>query len=49
MISKIDTKLVASEKLMKMCMAVHLSLVKKNQDEANAVKQYFGFMNGTLS
>lgn len=45
----IDTKMVASEKLMKICMAVHISLRKKEAEEITAVKQYYGFMNGTLA
>ena len=45
----VDTKLVASQKLMRICMAVHISLRKKENQEITAVKQYYGFMNGTLT
>lgn len=40
--------MVARQKLMEICKSIHLSLKKKEEEGINAVKQYFGSMNGTI-
>lgn len=34
---------------MRMCLCVHLSMLKKEEEEVTAVRQYYGSMNGTQS
>lgn len=34
---------------MKICVCVHLSMAKRQEDEMNTVRHYYALMNGTLN
>lgn len=44
----VDTKVVAKQRLMEICLSIHLSILKKEEDDIKALKDYIGFMNGPM-